>query len=64
MTKLWQILESNALLTHSFPEYFKLANMAMTIVLDSVEDERAFSTVCFMKGKVRNKLGDHLSLCV
>ena len=64
LTKLWQILGSNALLTHSFPEYFKLAKMAMTIVLGSVEDERAFSTVGFVKGKLRNKLGDHLPLCV
>ena len=64
LTKLWQILGSNALLTHSFPKYFKLAKMAMTIVLGSVEDERAFSTVGFVKGKLRNKLGDHLPLCV
>ena len=64
MTKLWQILGSNALLLHSFPEYFKVAKMAMTIILDSVEDERAFSTVGFVKGKLRNKLGDHLPLYV
>ena len=64
MTKLWQILGSNALLLHSFLEYFKVAKMAMTIVMDSVEDERAFSTVGFVKGKLRNKLGDHLPLYV
>ena len=48
------VLGSNALLTHSFPQYFNLANMAMIIVLGSVEDERAFSTVGFVKGKLRN----------
>ena len=64
MTKLWQILGSNALLLHSFPEYFKVAKMPMTIVLESVEDKRAFSIVGFVKGKLRNKLGDHLPLCV
>ena len=41
-----------------------MAKMAMTIVLDSIEDEGAFSTVGFVKGKSRNKLGDHLPLCV
>ena len=64
MTKLWQILGSNALLLHSFPKYFKVAKMAMTVVLGSVEDERAFSIVGFVKGKLRNKLGDHLPLYV
>ena len=64
LTKLWQSLGSNALLIHSFPEYFKLAKMAMTIVLGSVEDERAFSIVGFVKGKLRSKLGDHLPLSV
>ena len=38
--------------------------MAMTIVLGSIENERAFSSVEFVKGKLRNKLGDHLPLCV
>ena len=64
MTKLWQILGSNALLTHSFPKYLKLANMAMIIVLDLVEDEQAFSIVGFVKGKLQNKLANHLLLCV
>ena len=62
--KLWQILGSNALLVHAFPEYFKVAKMAMTIVLGSVEDERAFSTVGFIKGKLQNKLGEHMPLYV
>ena len=38
--------------------------MAMTIVLRYVEDERAFSIVGFFKGKLRNKVGGHLPLCV
>ncbi|KAG0595418.1 hypothetical protein M758_UG165000 [Ceratodon purpureus] len=64
MTKLWQILGSNALLVYAFPEYFMVSKMAMTIVLGSVEDERAFSTIGFIKDKLRNKLGEHLPLCV
>jgi hypothetical protein len=38
--------------------------MALTLVLGSVEDERAFSTVSFVKGKLRNKLVEHLPLCI
>jgi hypothetical protein len=63
-TKLWQIMGANSLLRHAFPEYFRLATMALTLVLGSVEDERAFSTVGFVKGKLRNKLVEHLPLCV
>jgi hypothetical protein len=55
---------ANSLLRHAFPEYFRLATMALTLVLGSVEDERAFSTVSFVKGKLRNKLVEHLPLCV
>ena len=64
MTKLWQILGSNTLLVHSFLEYFKIVKMAMTIVLGFVEDERAFFTIGFVKGKLKNKLGDYLPMCV
>jgi hypothetical protein len=63
-TKIWQIIGANGLLRHAFPEYFKLATMALTLVLGSVEDEKAFSIVSFVKGKLRNKLVEHLPLCV
>lgn len=46
-------------------EYVKLAQLAMIHVLGSVEDERCFSFLTFLKDKVRNRLdGDHLSLVV
>lgn len=61
---MWQILGLNALLVHAFPEYFKVAKMAPIIVLGSVEDQRAFSTSGFVKGKLQNKLGEHLPLFV
>lgn len=38
--------------------------IAMVIVLGSVEDERALSTDSFVKSKARNKLSQHLPLCV
>ena len=63
-TKIWQIIGANGLLRHAFPEYFKPAIMLLTLVLGFVEDERAFSTVNFVKGKLQNKLVEHLPLCV
>jgi hypothetical protein len=39
-------------------EYFKL------VVLGSVEDERTFFTVIFMKSKLRNRLTTNLDLVV
>jgi hypothetical protein len=63
-TKIWQIMGANGLLRHAFPEYFKLATMALILMLGSIEDEKAFLTVSFVKSKLRNKLVEHLPLCV
>ena len=57
VTKLWTKLGSNVLLLSRLSEYMKVANIAMTVVLGSVEDERTFSTLKFMKSKFRNKFG-------
>lgn len=64
LTRLWQIFGANQILVQAFPEYFKMAELAMVLVLSSAEDERTFSTVGTVKSKVRNKLTDHLALCV
>ena len=60
VTKLWTKLGSNALLLSRLSEYMKVTNIAVTAVLGSVEDEQTFSTLKFMKSKVRNRLGGHL----
>jgi hypothetical protein len=59
-TKLWCSLSMSHILKHSFLEYFKLAKIATMQVLGSVEDERTFSTLFFMKSKLRNRLSHHL----
>jgi hypothetical protein len=53
-----------SLLQHALLEYFRLATMALTLVLGSIEDQRAFSTMDFLKMKLQNKLGEYLPLCV
>jgi len=44
----------------AFPEYYKLAQVAIVQVLGSVEDERCFSSLAFLKNKLRNSLDMHL----
>jgi hypothetical protein len=62
LTKIWRELDANTSLAKAFPEYIKLAHIAMVHVLGSVEDERAFSSLSFLKDKQRNRLDSHLSL--
>jgi hypothetical protein len=64
VTKLWQRLGYNGLLVSRLFEYMRLAEIAITAVLGSVEDERTFSNLAFVKNKVRNRLGGHLDTTV
>jgi hypothetical protein len=60
LTKVWRVLDSNNSLTQNFGEFLKLAEMAVVHVLGSVEDERLFSSVGFLKSKLRNNLEEHI----
>ena len=42
----------------------KIAELAVVTVLRSIEDERTFSTLSFMKNKLRNRLSTYLPLVV
>jgi hypothetical protein len=65
ITRLWQVIHASQLLAHSFPKYFKLPKIAMILhVLGSIEDERCFSLVSFLKNKLRNHFNPHLELVV
>lgn len=64
LTKLWRILDGNSLTQHLFSEYLKLAEISLVHVIGSVEDERTFSTLSFLKNKLRNALNEHLPLVV
>jgi hypothetical protein len=56
LTKLWRIIDGSTMLRHGLSEYLKLAEVAIVLVLGSVEDEYTFSTLSFMKDKLRNRL--------
>ena len=59
------MLDANIALAGQFPEYVKLAQIALVHVLGSVEDERCFSSLTFLKDKLRNRFAsDHLSVVI
>lgn len=64
VTKLWKNLGESNQLREAILEYFKLTNLCLTMILGSVEDERGFSTLSFLKSKVRNKLDKKLGNCL
>jgi hypothetical protein len=64
LTKVWRVLDSNNSLTQNFGEFLKLAEMVVVHVLGSVEDERLFSSVGFLKSKLRNNLEEHIQVVV
>lgn len=64
LTKIWRVLDSNNSLTENFGEFLKLAEMALVHVIGSVEDERLFSSVAFLKSKLRNNLNEHIQVVV
>lgn len=64
LTKLWIKLSKNPIFCDRICEWFKVAQIAIVTVVGSVEDERTFSTVAWMKNKVRNRLTDHLDTSV
>ena len=64
LTRLWRRIEANGLLRNKLSEYLKIVELAVVTVLGSVEDERTFSTLSFMKNRLRNRLSTHLPLVV
>jgi hypothetical protein len=56
LTKLWRVVDTSSMLRHGLSECFKFAEIATVLVLGSVEDERTFLTLSFMKDKLCNRL--------
>jgi len=61
-TRLWKVINTSQLLSHTFPKYLKLAEIAMTHILGLVEDEGCSSSMSSMKSKLRKPLNPHLQL--
>lgn len=63
-TKLWDRVFGSTVLSKMIPKYLKLAKIACAFVLGSVEDERTFSSLKFLKSCLKNWLEDKLPFVV
>jgi signal transduction histidine kinase len=61
---MWRRFDSNVILKDMISKYFKLIEFAIVVVLGSVEDERTFSIITFMRSKLRNLLTTNLDRAV
>jgi hypothetical protein len=59
LTRLWRVINTFQLPSPTFPECLKLAEIAMTHILGSIEDEWCFNSVSFLKDKVCICLNPH-----
>jgi hypothetical protein len=64
ITRLWQKLGYNGLLLCKLSEFMPLVEIAITTVLGSVEDERTFSSLKFIKSRLKNRLEGYLNTVV
>jgi hypothetical protein len=64
LTKMWHLVTTSRILVSNFFYYVKLVELAMVLVVGSVEDERYFSTLAFMKSKLHIRLTTHLPLAM
>jgi len=62
--QMWKRFTSSVILKNKILEYFKLVEFAIGVIRGNVEDECTFSTIIFMKSKLRNHLTTNLDLVV
>jgi hypothetical protein len=62
--QLWKKLSFNALLCVHLSEFMEVVEVTMVQIMGSVEDERNFLIVTFMKTQLRNMICEHLDLVV
>jgi len=65
-TRLWTTLSASAsqYLQENISKYFKLKDLCQTMILGSLEDERIFSALSFLKSKLKNNLDKHVDTCL
>ncbi|KAJ9533297.1 hypothetical protein QJQ45_026342, partial [Haematococcus lacustris] len=64
ITKLWRYLAGHPITKAYISEYIKLAELALVMTPSSVEEERMFSAMAYLKDDTRNRLQEcHLNVC-
>ena len=64
ITRLWTKLSRSEILGQRMPENFKLADLCQTIISGSVENERMFSALSFLKSNLRRKIDKNVDTCL
>ena len=64
MTWMWCNIEANSFLKHSLSDFIKVTWIAIVMVLGSIQDERTFNMLTFMKNKLHNQLTTDLAMVV
>jgi hypothetical protein len=64
LTRMWCLVTTFRILVYNFPKYVKLTELAMVQIVGSVEDERCFFTLAFMKSELCNMFITHSPLVV
>jgi hypothetical protein len=64
VSRLWKKLTSNVLLCAHLSKFLKVVELVVVQIMGSVEDEKTFSTLTFMKTRLQNKFCEHLDLVV
>ncbi len=54
VTHMWLKIQFSTLLVEKLSEYMKVVEIAMEMVLGSMEDEKTFNNLAFMKSKLHN----------
>jgi len=60
----WERISNTPELGGHLTEYMALAQLVFVMVPGSVEDERRFSAMAYLQDPTRNRLDEHLALCV
>jgi hypothetical protein len=64
MAECWDILASMPTVFSHLSEYGRLAQLALAIPIGSVENERTFTAMNYLKPPTRNKLSTNLNVVV
>jgi hypothetical protein len=56
------LLVNNQIISHKLFKWLKLIKFCMVMILGSVEVERSFFTISFIKSKLRNLIATHMDL--
>jgi len=61
---LWQRLQSSGILKERHSEFLKLVEISIVITLGSMKDEWTFSTLAYIKNKLKIHLTMHLDMVI